>query len=216
MSRALPNTEVIIAVDTVVIAITKNKPQVLLAQRADTKKESRVLPGWFLQKKETLLAAARRKVEEETGYKTFSIHQIGIFDDIKRDPRWRVVSIAFLAITNSTSFIKKISKHTKNAQFFSIKKLPPLLYDHKKIIQSAWKKLQKLVMYTSIAKDLLPKEFTLTALQKVYENILGTKLNVRNFRTKLLHGGIVIPTGNTEIGVWHRPAQYYIFDEENR
>lgn len=211
MITKLPKPELLVAVDAIVIAITKNKPQVLLVQRSDIKKEFRVLPWGFVQKKETLLQAAKRKLHDETWYNNFTIRQVWVFDDIKRDPRDRVISVWFLAVTNTIQFPFKDWFHTKNAQFFSIQKLPNLLYDHKQIIQSALKKLQKLIMYTTIAKDLLPKEFTLTELQKVYENILGKKLNVRNFRTKLLNDNIVTPTWNMQLWVWHRPAQYFSF-----
>lgn len=211
MTITLPTPNILIAVDAIIIAITKNKPQVLLVQRSDLKKESRVLPWWFVQQKETLLQAAKRKLQEETGYNKFSIHQVGIFDEVTRDNRGRVISVAFLAVTNTTHFPFHDWTHTKNAQFFSIHKLPTLLFDHKKIIASAMKELQSLIMHTTIAKDLLPDEFTLSELQKVYENILGKKLNVRNFRTKLLHDNIVKPTWNTQLWVWHRPAQYFSF-----
>ena len=211
MTFNLPNPDILIAVDTIVIAVTWWSLQVLLVQRSDIKKESWVLPWGFISKKETLQQAAKRKLQEETWYSKFSIHEIGIFDAVNRDPRARIISAWFLAVTNKTLFPFKDWYHTRNAQFFAVNKLPFLLYDHKAIIQSAVKKLQGLIMQTTIAKELLPKEFTLTDLQRLYEHILWKKMNVRNFRTKMIEDGIVIPTGNMQIGVWHRPAQYFRF-----
>lgn len=211
MNFSLHHPHILLAVDVVVIAVVWWNLQVLLVQRSDVKKESRVLPWWFIDEKETLLQAAKRKLGEETWYNKFTIHELGMFDAIKRDPRTRVVSAWFLAVTNHTDFPFKDGYHTYNAQFFSIDALPYMLYDHKDIVDAAVKKLQKLVMYTNTAKDLLSKEFTLTELQGVYENILGKTLNVRNFRKKLLDEKIVFATGNMEIWVWHRPAQYYSF-----
>lgn len=211
MTTTLPKPTILIAVDAIVIAVTWWTLQVLLVQRSDIKKESRVLPGGFVDQKETLLQAAKRKLQEETWYNKFTIHDIWIFDAVARDPRARVISAWFLAVTNKIQFPFKDWYHTRNAQFFPVHKLPHLLFDHKKIIASAIKKLQALIMHTNIAKELLPKEFTLTDLQKTYEHILWTSLNVRNFRNKIVEDWLVKPTWNIQIGVWHRPAQYFTF-----
>ena len=211
MTTILPKPTILIAVDVIVIAVTCWTLQVLLVQRSDIKKESWVLPGWFVGQKETLLQAAKRKLQEETWYNKFTIHDIWIFDAVTRDPRARVISAWFLAVTNKTLFPFKDWYHTSNAQFFPIHTLPYLLFDHKKIIASAVKKLQELIMHTNIAKELLPKEFTLTDLQKTYEQILWKELNVRNFRNKVVEDWLIKPTWNIQIGVWHRPAQYFSF-----
>lgn len=211
MTTILPKPTILVAVDAIIIAVTRWNLQVLLVQRSDIKKESWVLPGWFIDHKETLLQAAKRKLQEETWYNKFTIHDIWVFDAVKRDPRARVISAWFLAVTNKIEFPFKDWYHTRNAQFFSVNKLPHLLFDHKVIIQTAVKKLQDLIMKTNIAKELLPKEFTLTDLQNMYQNILGKELNVRNFRKKVVDDELVIPTWNMQIWVWHRPAQYFSF-----
>ncbi len=211
MTFSLPQTNILVAVDVVVIAIVWWTMQVLLVQRSDIKKPSWVLPWWFIDEKETLSHAAKRKLWEETGYNKFAIYEVWVFDDVKRDPRARIISSAFLALTNHIDFPFTDGYHTKNAQFYDIDQLPHVLYDHKKIIAQAICKLQSMILTTNIAKNLLPKKFTLTELQKICETILGKPLNVRNFRTKLIEEKLVVPTWEMQIGVWHRPAEYYMF-----
>lgn len=211
MTNKIPAPAILVAVDIIVLAVHQGKIKVLLVQRSDIKTPTRVLPGGFVTAKETLALAAKRVLKTETWYDKFNIHPIKIFDEPKRDSRWRVISAPFLALTNTTDFPFKDGIHTKNATFFSLNRLPTSLYDHKDIIKEAFSFLQENIMHTDIAKDLFPKEFTLTHIQQTYEQILKKELNTRNFRTKLLEENIVIPTWNIQLGVWHRPAQYYTF-----
>lgn len=207
----LPTPSILVAVDIIVIAVTGGVLKVLLVQRSDSIQETRVLPGGFVKKEETLLDTARRKLREETGYANFMVHNVGTFDAIHRDSRERVLSIGFLALTHKIDFPFKDGKNTKNAQFIPIDSLPPLEFDHADIIKTTLQYLQEKVMYTDIAKPLFWKQFTLTELQTAYEAILWKELNVRNFRKKVIDIGLVIPTGEVEIGVGHRPAQYFMF-----
>lgn len=209
MIYPLPKPSILIAVDAVVIAVSKWSLQVLLVERKDI--NNRVLPWGFVWDDETLLTATKRKLQQETWYNKFPLHALWFFDDIKRDDRWRIISAAFLSVTNKNSFPFTDWGHVQNAQFFPIGKLPPLLYDHKNIIKAGIKKLQELIMHTDIAKSLVAKRFTLTELQAMYEQILWTKLNVRNFRKKIIDTELVKPTGEVQLWVWHRPAQYYCF-----
>jgi len=207
----LPSPSILLAVDIVVIAVTWWSLQVLLVQRDDIGKADRVLPWWFVWQKETLLEAAKRKLKEETWYGNFSIHNVGVFDAIERDKRWRVVSAGFLALTYKTDFPFKDGKSTHDAKFFSLEKLPKLWFDHKEIIKTTLKYIQNTIMHTDIAKPLFDKQFTLNDLQTVYELILWKKLNVRNFRKKIIDIELIKPTWNIEMWVGHRPAQYYMF-----
>ena len=204
-----PSPSLLVAVDIVVIAVTWWSLQVLLVQRNDV--GNRVLPWWFVWVQETLLDAAKRKLQEETWYAKFSIHTTWIFDAVERDYRARVLSIWFLALTHKTDFPFKDGKSTSDAKFFPLQKIPKLWFDHKEIIKTTINYMQQNIMHTDIAKPLFDKQFTLNELQTVYEIILWKQLNVRNFRKRIIDIGLIKPTGEIEIGVWHRPAQYYMF-----
>jgi len=207
----LPKPSLLVAVDTIVLAVHEWDLKVLLVQRNDTPQDTRVLPWGFVREEETLLETAKRKLKEETGYADFTVHNVGTFDAINRDERARVLSIWFLALTYKIDFPFEDGKNTKNAQFISLCHLPKLGFDHKKMIHSTLEYLQEKIMYSDIAKPLFGKQFTLTELQTAYELILGKQLNIRNFRKRIVDIWLVVPTGEVEIGVGHRPAQYFRF-----
>ena len=164
----LPTPSILVAVDIIVIAVTWWELKVLLVQRSDMGKADRVLPWAFVEKKETLLDAAKRTLKEETWYADFSIHNMGTFDAVDRDSRARVLSIGFLALTHRIDFPFKDWEHTKNSQFFPLNKLPKLWFDHKDIIQATIKYMQNNIMHSDITKPLFDKQFTLTQLQTTY------------------------------------------------
>jgi 8-oxo-dGTP diphosphatase len=114
-------------------------------------------------------------------------------------------------LTHKIDFPFEDGKNTKNAQFISLRHLPNLGFDHREIIQSTLAYLQEKIMYSDIAKPLFNTQFTLTELQTAYELILGKELNIRNFRKRMVDIGLVVSTGEMEIGVGHRPAQYFKF-----
>ena len=207
----LPTPSILVAVDIIVLAVTEWSLKVLLIQRKESPQETWALPGWFVHVDETLLDTAKRKLKEETGYADFEVHNIGTFDALDRDNRARVLSVGFLALTHKTDFPFEDGKNTKNASFISLKELPHLGFDHAKIIESTLTYLQDKVMHSNIARPLFDTQFTLTELQMAYECILGKELNVRNFRKKVIEMWLIVPTWEVEIGVGHRPAQYFTF-----
>jgi 8-oxo-dGTP diphosphatase len=105
----------------------------------------------------------------------------------------------------------KPGDYVTEAKFFSVKSLPKLAFDHKKIIQYAMQRLRWKFEYSNVAQYILPKKFTLSELQKVYEMVLEQQIDVRNFRKKIDKLGIIRPTGEKEIGVKYRPAQLFEF-----
>jgi len=207
----LPKPSILVAVDTIVLAVHQGDLKVLLVQRNDTPQDLRVLPWGFVREGETLFATAKRKLKEETWYADFIVHNVGTFDAIDRDQRARVISVWFLALTHKIDFPFEDGKNTKNAQFIPLRRLPKLGFDHQEMIQSTVAYLQEKIMYSDIAKPLFGPQFTLTELQTAYELILGKALNIRNFRKRMVDVGLVVPTGEVEIGVGHRPAQYFRF-----
>ncbi len=136
------------------------------------------------------------------------LEQLYTFSDVERDKRNRVVSVAYLGLVRPDT--AKAYKHDE-AAFVPIKQLTSLAYDHDEMLQVALKRLQGKLSYTTIAQHLLPRHFTLSQLQTIYEVILKKELDKRNFRKKIIALGVVRDTGQVEEGVKHRPAALYEF-----
>lgn len=193
--------------------------KVLLIERAnDPFKNQWALPGGFVDMEENLETAALRELEEETGVKNVFIEQLYTFGAPARDPRGRVVSVAYYALVNLTQHPVQAASDARNVNWFDINHLPPLAFDHDEILKVAINRLRGKIRYQPIGFELLPEQFTLSQLQALYETILGLKaqnkqLNKRNFRTRILKMGVLYEVGKQE-GVSHRPATLYAFDKE--
>jgi 8-oxo-dGTP diphosphatase len=204
-----------LTVDCVIFGLDKSqKLKVLLIQRAnDPFKLQWALPGGFVDMDESLEKAALRELEEETSMKDVFIEQLYTFGQPKRDPRGRVVSIAYYALVNLEEHPVAPASDARNVGWFEIDQLPPLAFDHDTILSTAIARLRAKVRYQPIGFELLPEQFTLSQLQQLYQTILGVKeLNKRNFRTKILKMGVLLEVGKQE-GVAHRPAKLYRFDK---
>ena len=193
--------------------------KVLLIQRAhEPFKNQWALPGGFVDMDEDLQTAALRELEEETGVRNVFIEQLYTFGSPQRDPRGRVVSVAYYALVNLLEHPVKAASDARNVQWFPIDNLPSLAFDHQRIVEVAIYRLRAKVRYQPIGFELLPEQFTLTQLQNLYETVLGLKaneqsLNKRNFRTRILKMGVLEEVGIQE-GVSHRPARLYRFNKE--
>ncbi|MCL5093991.1 MAG: NUDIX hydrolase [Patescibacteria group bacterium] len=202
-----------IHVDMVVFTVDDKKIKTLLVQRGRKPFVGEwILPGGAVYNDESVDFAAERELEEKTGLKDLYLEQLHTFGNPKRDPRKRMVSVAYLALVDKkkVSILQKTSK-TLDAKWFDIKKLPDLAFDHKEIVRLAVKSLRKMLIYSNIAYTLLPCQFTLPELQGVYEIILGEKFDRRNFRRKFLNLGLIEATGKREEGMANRPANLYRF-----
>jgi len=206
-----------VTVDCVIFGLDESsKLKVLLIQRGNEPfKDQWALPGGFVDIEETLEKAALRELEEETGVKDLFIEQLYTFGAPGRDPRGRVISVAYYALVNLEEHPVEASSDARNVRWHEIDHLPKLAFDHQKIMTVAIQRLRAKVRYQPIGFELLPEQFTLTQLQKLYETILGVKepLNKRNFRTRILRMGVLREVGKQE-GVAHRPAKLYTFDKE--
>ncbi|MCB0587932.1 MAG: NUDIX hydrolase [Phaeodactylibacter sp.] len=205
-----------LTVDCVIFGLDEShKLKVLLIQRAHAPfKGQWALPGGFVDMEEGLEAAALRELEEETGVKGVFIEQLYTFGDPGRDPRGRVVSVAYFALVNLEEHPVEASSDARRVKWFETDNQPQLAFDHKNILQVAIARLRAKVRYQPIGFELLPEKFTLSQLQKLYETILGVEeLNKRNFRTRILKMGVLQEVGKQE-GVAHRPAKLYSFDKE--
>ena len=164
--------------------------------------------GGIVDAKETAEAAAVRVLKEKGGLEKLHIEQLATFSAVNRDKRNRVVSVAYLGLVRPE--IAKAYNYTF-AQFLPIKKLSKLAYDHDEMLLTALTRLRGKLTYTTIAQYLLPKHFTLSELQNVYEVLLQKELDKRNFRKKILALDIVRETGSMQEGVKNRPAALYEF-----
>jgi 8-oxo-dGTP diphosphatase len=203
-----------LAVDVVVFALDEENLQVMLIQRDLIPFEGRwALPGGFVRVDETLAEAARRELQEETGLKDIFLEQLFTFGDLDRDPRERVVTVAYYALVNLAGHDVLASTDARNAAWFPVDDLPKLAFDHEEILQAAHERLKGKVRYQPLGFELLPERFTLRQLQHLYEVILDRELDKRNFRKKVLGMEIVLETKEIEKDVAHRAARLYRFDK---
>jgi 8-oxo-dGTP diphosphatase len=171
------------------------------------------LPGGFVRMDESLEAAALRELCEETGIEQLFLEQLYTFGAVDRDPRERVVTVAYYALINLEEHAVKAASDASDAAWFAIDALPPLAFDHEQILKIALNRLKAKVRYEPIGFELLPKKFTLFQLQRLYETVLGQELDKRNFRKKILNMGLLRELDERQQDVPHRAAKLYEFDE---
>ena len=143
------------------------------------------IPGGFLRADESLEEAAKRELHEETSVRDVYLEQLYSFGDPARDPRGRVVTVAYYALVSSEHMDLSAGADAAEAEWVAVKRLPPLAFDHAGIVAYALERLRNKLEYTTVGVQLLPKKFTLAELQAVYEAILGKRIDKRNFRRKM-------------------------------
>ncbi|NQT49825.1 NUDIX hydrolase [Candidatus Kuenenbacteria bacterium] len=207
------NWKLLIAADIVVFAFIENKLSVLLVERRYAPGIGQwAIPGGFVREDESLEEAALRELNEETGLSRSSyLEQLYTFGEVKRDPRGRVISTAYMVLVSEPEKIRlKASDDAINAKWFAISGLPTLAFgkSHKEILLYAWQRLKWKFEYTNVAVTMMHPEFTLTELQKLYESVYNKNIDKRNFRKKILSLDLVEPIDKVsqELG---RPAQLY-------
>ena len=188
--------------------------RILLIQRGSEPFRGKwALPGGFIEMEEDLERAALRELEEETGVRDVFIEQLYTFGKPGRDPRGRVISVAYFALVNSEAHPVTAASDADSAAWFPFSDLPPLAFDHAEILDMAMERLRAKVRYQPIGFELLPEQFTLSQLQQLYESILGVgELNKRNFRHRIKNMSVLEAVGRQE-GVAHRPAMLYRFNK---
>ncbi len=208
----------LVTVDVVIFTLRQGDLRVLLVRRRRPPYEGMwAIPGGFIRSDETLEAAATRKLEEETGLRDVYLEQLFTFGHPQRDPRDRVITIAYMAVMPATNVVPRADGEfqtgAQNVRWWSIYDLPPLAFDHEDILRYALTRLRYKLEYTAVGFELLPEQFTLTELQTAYEIVLGESLDKRNFRRKILSAGIIEPTGGYRSGEG-RPARLYRYRED--
>jgi 8-oxo-dGTP diphosphatase len=204
-----------LAVDCVVFGLDATELKVLLIQRRiEPFQHTWALPGGFVRIDETLDVAARRELAEEAGVTEVFLEQLYTFGDLDRDPRERVVTVAYYALAKLSDHRIRAATDAMGVGWFSLDELPRLAFDHRGIIERAQERLRGKVRYSPIGFELLPARFTLTQLQRLYELVLGAELDKRNFRKKILAMDLLVETDQVEQGVRHRAARLYRFDRK--
>ena len=199
-----------VTVDIVVFTIEGDGLKVLLVQRGQPPFEGKwALPGGFVEPDESLKRAAWRELKEETGVNAGFLEQLGAFGHPDRDPRERVITVAYYALIPRDRLTLKASSDAADARFFSMSELPELAFDHDKILRRARERLRDRIDDAAIASQMMPDSFTLTELQRVFEHIRGKPIDKRNFRKKVKALDLFVPTGEQRRDGPHRPAKLY-------
>lgn len=201
--------------DCVVFGLDDNDLKVLLIQRDfDPFAGHWALPGGFAVVGESIEESARRELAEETGLTGIFLEQLYTFSDPDRDPREHVVTVAHYALINLSEHEVTPSTDARNAAWFELSDIPDLAFDHNRILQTAYERLQGKIRYQPIGFELLPQKFTLRQLQQMYEKILDRQLDKRNFRKKIINMDILEGLDEIETDVAHRAARLYMFNKE--
>ncbi len=200
----------VMAIDAVVFSFIDGKLYALVGpiHRPPHYSNTQGFLGGIIDADETTEQASVRILKEKGGLEKIYLEQLYTFSAVERDKRNRVVSVAYLGLVRPD--IAERYEH-RDAKFVPVATLKKLAYDHDEMLLTALTRLRGKLTYTTIAQHLLPKQFTLSELQTVYEVVLQKELDKRNFRKKLLALGIVKETGRMQEGVKNRPAALFEF-----
>ena len=221
-----------LAVDLVLMGIRAGRMAALLMQRTHQPQAGLwALPGGFVGIDETLDEAAGRVLRDKAGIARARLEQLYTFGAVDRDPRMRIVSVAYLALLPAAAFAEALAGGLTAAALgvpwageaggpvsaVSEGGAPlTLAFDHADILAQAVKRLRGKLDYTDVAFALLPEQFTLRQLQDVHEAVLGAALNTSAFRRRMRDRGWIAPTGAREAGTAFRPAELFRFDRSRQ
>ena len=206
------NPQFYVSVDCIIFGLNEGELSLLLLKRNfEPEKGKWSLMGGFVQQNESVDAAAKRVLKELTGLENVYMEQVGAFGEVDRDPGERVISVAYYALINvDESDRKLVKKH--NAQWINIHDLPELSFDHPAMIEKARELIRRKASLEPIGLNLLPRLFTLSQMQSLYETIQGETIDKRNFRKKVAEMDYIEKTDMIDKSSSRRGAYLYKFN----
>ncbi len=209
MAYTYPFPHPAVTVDACLFTILDEELKILLIRRAvDPYKGDWALPGGFIRMDENLDTAVQRELEEETGASGFYFEQLETFSQIDRDPRERVISVAYFALAPAAHVVLKADTDAAEAAWHPVDELPPLAFDHSTIVNRAVQRVRAKAEYSTVVFEFLPEEFTVSDVRQVYETVQGVAIDKRNFQKWLTSRDLIEPTGEKRTGS-HRPAEHF-------
>lgn len=204
-----------LAVDLVVFGYSKQTLSVLLLNRKEAPFKDRwVLPGAFLQMEERFKDTCSRVLKTKLGMDDVYLEQLYSFDEPDRDPRGRAISVAHYALVNPARIAIAAGSMANDVSWFNINELPELGFDHDIMFQQALRRLRSKITYFPVGFELLDDLFTMPELHELYECILDTTIDRRNFRRKILDSEYIINTGKKREGSQNRHPDLYKFNKK--
>ncbi len=204
-----------VTTDCVIFGFDGGELKVLLIERGiEPYKDYWALPGGFINMDEDAETCARRKLRDETALENIFIEQLFTFSNVDRDPRHRVISIAYYALVKLSDYHAQAGTGANNVKWFPLSEVPSLAFDHAGILETARQRLKGKIKYQPIGFELLPEKFTLPELHKLYEIILGISIDRRNFRKKMLGFNLLIDHNELVKGAPNRAAKLYSFNRQ--
>ena len=206
-----------VTTDIVIFTIRHDELKVLLINRGLAPYQGMwALPGGFINLDESLEEGARRELEEETGVSDVYLEQLYTFGEPGRDPRERVITVAYYALVPTDEIDIKAGSDAEGVSWIGMQEVPELAFDHSDILDMAYERLSAKLDYSTIAFQFMPREFTLPELQHVYEVILRKPMDKRNFRKRILGLDLIEETGKDRRDGAHRPAKLYRVKDPGR
>jgi len=201
-----------VAVDLVVFGYSRGQLSVLMLNRKEEPFQDRwTLPGAFVAINETFQDACTRILSTKLGAAGLYLEQLFTFDDPQRDPRGRVISVAYYALVNPARFATTAGNMANDVKWFPITEMPEPGFDHRSILNIALRRLQGKIMYYPVGFELLDEEFTMSELHQLYECILSMPIDRRNFSRKILEANFIEPTGHKREGLKNRHPELFRF-----
>ena len=206
--------KIFVSVDCIIFGFEQNKLKVLIGKRQmDPGRGEWSLYGGFVRNDESLDEAAKRTLYDLTGIRNLDMFQVGAFGEVSRDPGERVVSVAYYALINVADYSNRLLKD-HGVEWVNIEELPTMYSDHNEMIRKARKLLQQKIKYEPIGFQLLPKLFTLTQLQRLYEAVNGEEIDKRNFRKRIKDMDFIEKTELIDKTTSRRGASLYRFNKK--